>query len=205
MMSPRTHGLALIAAREAMAGVAGPPDAIVVGVTTGGMPASEPLLKSGAADPGMYSLHGAGTVAHYVAEALGCQGPVLTVSTACSSSMAALKLAVELLRSGRARRVLAGGADGLCRLTYYGFHSLQLVDPAGARPFDKDRRGMSLGEGAAMLFLEAAAEPPAGALAEVLGVGLSCDAYHPAAPHPDGDGRSPRHAAGPFCGWTASL
>ena len=171
-----------------MAGVVGPPDAIVVGVTTGGMPASEPFLKSGAADPGMYRLHGAGTVAQYVAEALGCQGPVLTVSTACSSSMAALKLAVELLRSGRARRVLAGGADGLCRLTYYGFHSLQLVDPAGARPFDKDRRGMSLGEGAAMLLLEAAAEPPAGALAEVLGVGLSCDAYHPAAPHPDGDG-----------------
>jgi 3-oxoacyl-[acyl-carrier-protein] synthase-1/3-oxoacyl-[acyl-carrier-protein] synthase II len=186
--APRTHNLALIAAREAMAGAAGPPDAIVVGVTTGGMTASEPLLKSGAADPNMYSLHGVGTVAQYVAEALGCQGPVLTVSTACSSSMAVLKLAVELLRNGRARRVLAGGADGLCRLTYYGFNSLQLVDPAGARPFDKDRRGMSLGEGSAMLILEAAAEPPAGTLAEVLGIGLSCDAYHPAAPHPEGAG-----------------
>jgi 3-oxoacyl-(acyl-carrier-protein) synthase len=185
---PRTHALALIAAREAMACVDGPPDAIVLGVTTGGMPASEPLLKSGVADPGAYRLHGAGTVAHFVAEALGCQGTVLTVSTACSSSTGALKLAFELLRSGRARRVLAGGADGLCRLTYYGFHSLQLVDPAGARPFDKDRRGMSLGEGAAMLLLEAAEEPPAGALAEVLGIGLSCDAYHPAAPHPDGAG-----------------
>ena len=84
--------------------------------------------------------------------------------------------------------MLAGGADGLCRLTYYGFNSLQLVDPAGARPFDKDRRGMSLGEGSAMLILEAAAEPPAGTLAEVLGIGLSCDAYHPAAPHPEGAG-----------------
>ena len=49
-----------------------------------------------------------------------------------------------------------------------------------------------------MLLLEAAAEPPAGALAEVLAVGLSCDAYHPAAPHPDGAGRSARHARRPF-------
>lgn len=185
---PRTHGFALIASREAMAGISVPPDAIVFGVTTGGMPASEPFLKSGSADPALYRLHGAGTVAHYVADALGCQGPVLTVSTACSSSMVALKLAVELLRSGTARRVLAGGADGLCRLTYYGFNSLQLIDPTGARPFDKDRHGMSLGEGSAMLLLEAAEEPPAGALAEVFGVGLSCDAHHPAAPHPEGDG-----------------
>ena len=185
---PRTHSLALIAAREAMAGVAGSPDAIVVGVTTGGMPASEPFLKSGSKDPNMFRLHGAGTVAHYVAEALGCQGPVLTVSTACSSSLAALKLAFELLRSGRARRVLAGGADGLCRLTYYGFNSLQLIDPKGARPFDKDRKGMSIGEGAAMLLLESAEEPPAGVLVEILGIGLSCDAHHPAAPHPEGDG-----------------
>jgi 3-oxoacyl-[acyl-carrier-protein] synthase-1/3-oxoacyl-[acyl-carrier-protein] synthase II len=171
-----------------MAGITVPPDAIVMGVTTGGMPASEPFLKNGSKDPTMYRLHGAGTVAHYVAEALGCQGPMLTVSTACSSSMVALKLAVELLRSGRARRVLAGGVDGLCRLTYYGFNSLQLIDPAGARPFDKDRKGMSLGEGAAMLFLGAADEPLPGALAELLGAGLSCDAHHPAAPHPEGDG-----------------
>ena len=185
---PRTHGLALIAAREAMAVSHGPPDAMVIGVTTGGMPASELFLKNNAPDPEKFRYHGTGTVAHYLAGALGCHGPVLTVSTACSSGMVALKIALELLKSGKARRVLAGGVDGLCRLTYYGFNSLQLVDPAGARPFDKDRRGMSVGEGAAMLLLEAAADPPAGALAEVLAVGLTCDAYHPAAPHPDGAG-----------------
>ena len=185
---PRTHRLALSAAREAMAKADGPPDAVVMGVTTGGMPASEPLLKNNCVDPAKYRYHGTGTVAHYIAEALGCHGPVLTVSTACSSGMVALKLACELLTSGRARRVLAGGADGLCRLTYYGFNSLQLVDPAGARPFDVDRRGMSVGEGAAMLLLEAAPSPPAGAMAEVMAVGLTCDAYHPAAPHPDGAG-----------------
>jgi 3-oxoacyl-(acyl-carrier-protein) synthase len=166
----------------------GPPDAIVIGVTTGGMPASELFLKNNAPDPEKFRYHGTGTVAHYLAGALGCHGPVLTVSTACSSGMVALKIALELLKSGKARRVLAGGVDGLCRLTYYGFNSLQLVDPAGARPFDRDRRGMSVGEGAAMLVLEAATDPPAGALAEVLAVGLTCDAYHPAAPHPDGAG-----------------
>jgi 3-oxoacyl-[acyl-carrier-protein] synthase-1/3-oxoacyl-[acyl-carrier-protein] synthase II len=185
---PRTHGLALIAAREAMANASGPPDAIVIGVTTGGMPASELFLKNNAPDPEKFHYHGTGTVAHCLAGALGCHGPVLTVSTACSSGMVALKIAAELLKSGKARRVLAGGADGLCRLTYYGFNSLQLVDPAGARPFDKDRRGMSVGEGSAMLVLEAATDPPEGALAEVLAVGLTCDAYHPAAPHPDGAG-----------------
>ncbi len=185
---PRTHGLALIAAREAMAVSHGHPDAMVIGVTTGGMPASELFLKKNAPDPEKFRYHGIGTVAHYLAGALGCHGPVLTVSTACSSGMVALKIALELLKSGKARRVLAGGVDGLCRLTYYGFNSLQLVDPAGARPFDKDRRGMSVGEGAAMLLLEAATDPPAGALAEVLAVGLTCDAYHPAAPHPDGAG-----------------
>ena len=186
--APRTHGLALIAAREAMAVSSGPPDAIVIGVTTGGMPASELFLKNNAPDPEKFRYHGVGTVAHYLADALGCHGPMLSVSTACSSSLVALKIALELLKSGKVRRVLAGGADGLCRLTYYGFNSLQLVDPAGARPFDRDRRGMSVGEGAAMLVLEAAASPPAGALAEVLAVGLTCDAYHPAAPHPDGAG-----------------
>lgn len=185
---PRTHQLALIAAREAMAHAAGAPDAIVVGVTTGGMPASEPLLQNNCSDPAMFCCHGNGTVAHYIADAIGCRGPVLTVSTACSSSMVAIKLACSLLESGKAQRVLAGGADGLCRLTYYGFNSLQLVDPAGARPFDVDRHGMSVGEGAAMLLLEAAPAPPVGAMAEVLSVGLSCDAYHPAAPHPEGAG-----------------
>ena len=116
----------------------------------------------------------------------GVRGPALTVSTACSSGAAALKIALEMLRSGRAKRVLAGGADSLCRLTYYGFNALQLIDPAGARPLDADRRGMSVGEGAAMLLLTV--DKPDQAVAEILGAGLSCDAYHPAAPHPGGQG-----------------
>ena len=185
---PRAHQLALAAAREALACADGPPDAIVLGVAGGGMSATEVLLKGKIFDPSRYRYHAAGSVAAYMARAVGCRGPVLTVSTACSSGSVALAMAMEMLRSGRACRVLAGGADALCRLTYYGFHSLQLVDPAGARPLDLSRRGMTVGEGAAMLLLTAAETPPGDVLCELLGAGLSCDAYHPAAPQPQGLG-----------------
>ncbi|MDD1749602.1 MAG: beta-ketoacyl-[acyl-carrier-protein] synthase family protein, partial [Methanothrix sp.] len=185
---PRTHTLARVAAEEAMKHAVGAPDAVVLGVTTGGMPFTEELLKRGEVDAKQFEYHATGSVAESVARQVGCTGPVLTVSTACSSGAVALKIALEMLRSGMAKQVLAGGADALCRLTYYGFHALQLVDEAGARPFDRNRRGMSVGEGSAMLVLTAAETPPENAMAELLGAGLSCDAYHPAAPHPDGAG-----------------
>ncbi|OHD66579.1 MAG: hypothetical protein A2176_02095 [Spirochaetes bacterium RBG_13_51_14] len=185
---PRTHTLAITAAREALAGRDIIPDAIIIGTTTGGMPRTEVLLKNGEKDSGPYRYHSTSSVAEYCADVFRCEGLVITVTTACSSGTAAIILAFELLRSGRARRVLAGGADALCRLTYYGFNSLQLIDPAGSRPLDRSRRGMTVAEGSAMLLLEAAESRPVGAIAEILGGGLSCDAYHPAAPHPQGDG-----------------
>jgi 3-oxoacyl-[acyl-carrier-protein] synthase-1/3-oxoacyl-[acyl-carrier-protein] synthase II len=185
---PRTHQLALIAAREALDHADGPPDAIVLGVAGGGMSTTEVLLKEKIGDPSRYRDHAAGSVAAHIARAVGCRGPVLTVSTACSSGSVALAMAMEMIRSGRADSVLAGGADALCRLTYYGFHALQLVDPVGARPLDRNRRGMTVGEGAAMLLLTAADTPGGDALCELLGAGLSCDAYHPAAPQPQGLG-----------------
>ena len=189
----RSHALALAAAQEAMKEDAmkkegGSPDAVIIGITTGGMPVTEELLKKGVVDPERYRNHSTGTIAEYVARRVCCKGPVLTVSTACSSGSVALKIALEMLRSGRVKRVLAGGVDALCRLTYHGFHALQLVDSTGAHPFDKGRRGMSVGEGAAMLLLTAAEVPPENAVAELLGAGLSCDAYHPASPHPEGAG-----------------
>jgi 3-oxoacyl-(acyl-carrier-protein) synthase len=183
---PRTHHLACLAAAQAMANVSDAPDAVVVGVTTGGMPSTEALLRKKVEDPALYQGHATGSVAATLARIYDCRGPVLTVSTACSSGAAALKLALELIRSGSAQRVLAGGADALCRLTYHGFKALQLIDPDGARPLDVDRRGMSVGEGAGMLLLSA--NEPDRAMAELLGAGLSCDAYHPAAPHPEGAG-----------------
>jgi 3-oxoacyl-[acyl-carrier-protein] synthase-1/3-oxoacyl-[acyl-carrier-protein] synthase II len=185
---PRTHRMALAAAREALLEANAPPDAVVIGGTTGGMLTTEDHWKAGTMTAEALVHHGTGTVAELLAETFGCRGPVLTVSTACSSGAAVLKLALELLRGGHVRSVLAGGADSLCRLSYYGFHSLQLIDPEMPRPFDANRRGMSVAEAAGMLLLVAAETPPPNAVAEVRGAGLSCDAHHPTAPEPEGKG-----------------
>ena len=169
-----------------MAGCNRTPDAIVMGTTTGGMLASEAALKKNDPDPDRFRFHAVGSVAEDLARRYRCKGPVVTISTACSSGAVAIKIALEMLRRGLAERVLAVGAESLCRLTYYGFHSLQLIDPAGARPLDRHRRGMSVAEGAAALLLVAG--QPVNAVAEILGAGLSCDAHHPTAPHPQGLG-----------------
>lgn len=183
---PRTHQLALCAAKQALADHGQAPDAVILGCTTGGMLRTENLLERGRATAHACRFHGLGTVTETVARLANCRGPALTVSTACSSGAVALALALRLLRSGEARLVLAGGVDSLCRLTFFGFHSLQLVDAAGPRPLDRRRRGMAVAEGAALLLLSSeAGEAP---LAELCGAGLSCDAHHPASPHPQGDG-----------------
>ena len=183
---PATHALARIAADEATATCSGSIDAIVLGVTTGGMATTEALLKAGCKDPFFFRYHAIGSVAADLAGRYRCTGPVITVSTACSSGGVAIALSLAMLRSGRYHRILTGGADSLCRLTYYGFKSLQLIDPKGARPLDEERSGMSVAEGAGMLLLEAGDETGSGI--EILGAGLSCDAHHPAQPHPEGRG-----------------
>lgn len=193
---PRTHQLALRAAEQAMSGSKGgcahAPDAVILGCTTGGMLTTETLLLGRAATPSSCRYHGLHTVTAAVGRKVRCTGPALTVSTACSSGALALALALRLLRSGRAKRVLAGGVDSLCHLTFFGFHSLQLVDADGPKPLDRRRRGMAVAEGAAMLLLSTAEEDVESvedlAFVELLGAGLSCDAHHPASPHPQGDG-----------------
>jgi len=183
---PKTHQLARVAADQAMEASDGTLDAIIVGTTTGGMSTTEELLEKKVTDPRMYRHHSAASVAEDLARRYRCKGPILTVCTACSSGAAAIALGLEMIRSGLAERVLAGGADALCSLTHHGFRSLQLIDPEGARPLDKNRRGMSLGEGAAMLLLSRNGSGKRAA--ELLGAGLSCDAYHPVKPHPEGVG-----------------
>jgi len=182
----RTHQLARLAAEQAMAKCEQSPDAVVMGITTGGILTTEMHLQKKAYSPELYRYHAVGSVAEEIARRYRCTGPVITVSTACSSGTVAIKIAIEMLRAGLFKRVLAGGADSLCRLTYYGFNSLQLIDPEGARPLDENRRGMSVAEGAAMLLL--AADQPDNAVAEILGAGLSCDAHHSVTPHPQGKG-----------------
>lgn len=185
---PRTHAIALHCAKRAIAGSMRPVDAIVLGVTTGGILTTEELLKAGEKNPKAYRLHGVGTVSQTIADLVGCKGPALSVSTACSSGALAIKIAIELLLNQKAKTVLAGGVDSLSKLTYYGFDSLQLIDPDGSHPLDEGRLGMSVAEGGALLLLEAAGQPPKNAIAEICGGGLSCDAHHTTAPHPEGIG-----------------
>ena len=183
---PRTHRLAREAAAMAMEGSLKPPDAIILGCTTGGILTTEHLLRQQVTDKTAYRYHGLFSLAEDIATTCCCTGPALTVSTACSSGTAALALALRLLRQGKIRRILAGGVDSLCRLTYFGFHSLQLVDRNGSRPLDVARQGLAVAEGAAMLLLTT--EQPPDPLGVLLGAGLSCDAHHPTAPHPEGLG-----------------
>jgi 3-oxoacyl-(acyl-carrier-protein) synthase len=182
---PRTHQLALAAARQAVG--SGPkPDAIVIGTTTGGIDITEQVIKDASKDASRCLMHGLDTVGATLARAFGVKGPVITLSTACSSSAVALTVARELLRTGMAKRVLAGGADALCRLTLHGFRQLQLVALEGTMPLDANRAGMTVGEGAAFVMLES--EPQGEVLAELAGCGLSCDAFHATRPHPEGLG-----------------
>lgn len=124
-----------------------------------------------------------------VAEAFSLAGPRVTVTTACSSSTVAVGLAAEMVADGEADVVLAGGADGLCRLTFAGFNSLRAVDAEPAKPFDRRRKGLNLGEGAAVLILEnpeRARARGARPYARVLGYGVTADAFHMTQPDASG-------------------
>ena len=171
--------------------------ALAVGATTGGMFETEEVYRRRrAGEERRFRLSRMlgtplSTAAAVVSQALGIYGAQATLSTACSSSAFAVALAADTIRRGEARVALALGTDGLCRLTYAGFDALQALDPDRCRPFDRDRRGLSLGEGAAALVLEDAEHARARgarARAAVLGHGTATDAYHPTAPHPEGRG-----------------
>jgi 3-oxoacyl-[acyl-carrier-protein] synthase II len=113
------------------------------------------------------------------------------IPTACAAGNYAIAHAFDLLRTSRADLVLAGGADAFSRITYAGFHRLGAIAPERCQPFDRDRKGMIPGEGAAVLVLEPlerARARGARVYAEVAGYGLSCDAHHMTAAHPEGDG-----------------
>jgi len=126
---------------------------------------------------------------------LGTRGPAAVVTNACASGSDAIGLGREWIATGRCDLVIAGGADELSRIAYNGFASLQLADAGPCRPFDGERHGLNLGEGAGMIVLESAQQAAArGAdpLGWVRGYGAAADAWHPTAPHPEARGL--RHA-----------
>ncbi len=132
-----------------------------------------------------------GNIAEYVATAIGAQGPCLTVVNACSSGTDAIGVAFSWLRTGVCDIAVAGGADELSRVPYCGFGSLGIVSPELCAPFDRDRKGLNLGEGAGIVVLETQRSAKTRGLTSDLtlrGYGACADAYHLTAPHPDGVG-----------------
>lgn len=174
------------------------PDAIVIATTSGGMTFGESFYR--AFERGAPARAAAQWVREYVPqqpardamELFGFRAPIRIVSNACASGTNALGMAFELVRSGRARRVICGGYDALCQLVFAGFSSLQAATGEKCRPFDSARSGLVLGEGAAVFVLEALDETDIPPLAEITGYGAATDNHHLTQPNPDGSG--PRRA-----------
>lgn len=132
--------------------------------------------------------HNIYSVADFVRRALALEGPACVVSTACSSSAKVFGSAARLIALGLIDAAVVGGVDSLCLTTLYGFNSLELLSPDVCRPWDAERRGLSLGEAAAFALLERAPAPSQPARAWLLGVGESSDGHHMSSPHPEGAG-----------------
>ncbi len=133
------------------------------------------------------------TLSDFIASRYRLTGYRATISTACSSSGTSIGYGFDLIRSAVNDIVVTGGSESLTELTFAGFNALRAMDPNHCRPFDKNRQGLSLGEGAAMLILEdyAHAENRGATIyAEVLGYAINADAFHMTAPDPDAIGMS---------------
>ena len=129
--------------------------------------------------------------ARAIAREYHLNGPCQTVVNACSSGTDAIGLGASWIRSNLCDAVISGGADELCRVTYNGFISLMITDDSPCKPFDAERKGLNLGEGAAIMLLESdeLCRSRQGSIrASVLSYGSACDAFHLTAPAPDGRG-----------------
>jgi 3-oxoacyl-[acyl-carrier-protein] synthase II len=124
-------------------------------------------------------------------EAGSFSAPSQIIANACASGSNAIGHAFALIRAGQQQRVLCGGYDAISEMVYVGFDALQASTPEKIRPFDRNRTGLVLGEGAALLALEeweSARRRGAPILAEVTGYGISTDNHHLTQPHPSGIG-----------------
>jgi 3-oxoacyl-[acyl-carrier-protein] synthase II len=141
--------------------------------------------------PELISRYPCHLIAAHVARELGFAGVNTMLPAACAAGNYAIAHAADVLAAGRADLMLAGGADAFSRITYTGFARLGAIAPERCQPFDRNRKGMIPGEGAGMLVLETlehARRRGARVYAELAGSGLSCDAHHMTAAHPEGDG-----------------
>jgi len=176
-----------------------PPEIAIVGTTSGGMSFGENFYRSLGNGNGC----SAALIANYppqkqivdAMEKFGINVPAEVIANACASGTNAIGHAFNAIRAGRYQRTLAGGYEALSELVFVGFDSLQAATPEKCRPFDCNRSGMVLGEGAALFALEeleSARSRGAEILGEIIGYGISTDNHHLTQPNPDGSG--PRRA-----------
>jgi 3-oxoacyl-[acyl-carrier-protein] synthase II len=199
----RTDQLAVVAARDAMANSGCDRSAyresgVVMANTVGGLTEIDTRI---AEDPAAWFRRPGGLlrgvsfpvahVADAVGEHFGVRGPRCAISVACASGAMSIALAANMLLDGAAPIILAGGSDPLCAFTLSGFNSLRALDPSPCTPFDQNRNGLNLGEGAAILVLETLARAiarNANVLAVLRGWAMTNDAFHTTAPQKEGSG-----------------
>lgn len=161
--------------------------AVVLGTSTSGLDEGDVhvnlTLNGKASEAWRYPQQELGDPSRFLSRWLALDGPAYTLSTACSSSARAIISGRRLIEAGLADVAIVGGADTLSRMPINGFHSLESLSTTQCQPFSRDRSGITIGEGAALMLLTREPQPIA-----LLGIGESSDAWHISAPHPQGEG-----------------
>ena len=168
-------------------------DTALIGASTvGGMCLTDEMYRDSQKDtPGSeyLSSYDYGAVNMYLQKRYSMKGAVNTIHTACSSSANAIMYGARLIRSGRARRAIVGGVDSLAKFTINGFNSLRILSPDVCTPFDEDRKGLNLGEGAAFLVLEKESDVTGKKIhATLTGYCNANDAFHASSLSEEGEG-----------------
>jgi 3-oxoacyl-(acyl-carrier-protein) synthase len=195
----RTMLLSLHAFNEAVADsgltndiVRGGDTAFISGNTVGGMCLTDELYadtRSKISGSEYLLSYDSASVAMYLQERYSMKGIINTFNTACSSSANAIMYGAKLVQHGFAKRAIVGGADSLAKFTINGFNALRILSDETCRPFDKDRKGLNLGEGAAYLVLEKEEDATGKKIyASVAGYGNANDAFHPSSLSAEGAG-----------------
>lgn len=166
--------------------------ALIIGNTVGGMCVTDELYRDanqnqvGSVYLSSYDL---GSIAIYIQSRYNINGVVNTINTACSSSANAIMYGARLIKHGFAKRAIVGGVDSLAKFTINGFNSLNILSSVPCRPFDIDRAGLNLGEGAAFMVIEREEDTKGKKIyAEVSGYANTNDAFHPSSLSDNGEG-----------------
>ena len=198
----RTTLLGAVAVKQAMADaglsadmLAGKKVVLISGTTVGGMDVTERILadmRDALQTPNQQSSpvdyvkrHDCGSTTNEITQICGLDCEVCTISTACSSAINSIIVGCEMLRSGEADIVIAGGSEALSKFHLNGFNTLHILDTEVCRPFDATRVGLNLGEGAGFVVLQ---KEDVNAKAYIGGYGNKCDAFHQTASSDDGEG-----------------